>query len=250
MDCPARPKRLGITVAANSLGGWLVVLPAGVAVSACAYVTYAALAWCRFGHVREDVPDEHDHLLDRFIPSYDIAERHHIAVDAPADVTLVSAEEQELFQFPLVRAIVKLRELALGAMSGERDQPRGLLAATMELGWGILSDIPGREIILGAVTKPWQASVTFRSLPPDAFAAFSEPGCVKIAWTLRADPTAGGSVFRTETRAVATDVIARRTFRRYWALVAPGIRLIRWLSLKPLKREAERRAARPPVPTH
>jgi hypothetical protein len=42
------------------------------------------------------------------------------------------------------------------------------------------------------------------------------------------------------TRAVATDVDARARFRCYWALVSPGISLIRLLSFRPLKRDAER----------
>jgi hypothetical protein len=96
---------------------------------------------------------------------------------------------------------------------------------------------------MGAVTRPWEADVTFQALPPGDFAAFAQPGFVKIVWTLRADPVdAGTSVFRTETRAVATDAGARARFRRYWAWASPGIRLIRRLSLRPLRLEAERRA--------
>jgi hypothetical protein len=103
--------------------------------------------------------------------------------------------------------------------------------------------VPDRQIIMGAVTQPWEANVVFRPLPPAEFAAFADPGFVKIAWTWRADAvTATESVFRTETRAVATDDTARRKFRRYWALLSPGIIVIRWSLLEPLKREAERRA--------
>src|SRR5262249_47613425 len=92
------------------------------------------------------------------------------------------------------------------------------------------------------VTKPWEPNVTFRALPPGEFAAFSEPDYVKIAWTLRADPIDRTScVFRTETRAIATDPAARSRFRWYWAFASPGIALIRRLSLRPLKRDAERR---------
>jgi hypothetical protein len=49
-------------------------------------------------------------------------------------------------------------------------------------------------------------------------------------------------MFRTETRALATDATARARFRRYWAFASPGIALIRRLSLRPLRAEAERRA--------
>jgi hypothetical protein len=66
---------------------------------------------------------------------------------------------------------------------------------------------------------------------------------VKIAWNLRVDPIgANASIFRTETRAAATDPAARAKFRRYWSFLSPGIILIRWASLKPMRAEAERRA--------
>jgi hypothetical protein len=107
----------------------------------------------------------------------------------------------------------------------------------------VLAEEPGREIVMGAVTQPWLADVVFRALPPEEFAAFHDPNYVKIVWTLRADsvgPTE--SVFRTETRAVATDPVARAKFRRYWSFLSPGIILIRWALLAPLKADAERRA--------
>jgi len=72
-----------------------------------------------------------------------------------------------------------------------------------------------------------------------------DPDQVKIVWTLRADPVdSAHSIFRTETRAVATDADARRKFRRYWSFLSPGIIVIRWMSLGPLKADAERRANR------
>lgn len=70
----------------------------------------------------------------------------------------------------------------------ERALPRPLLAQMRALGWGLLAELPGREIVVGAVTQPWAADVVFRALRPDEFAVFDEPGYVKIAWTLRADP--------------------------------------------------------------
>lgn len=184
-----------------------------------------------------------DALLDRFMPAYDVVERHGIRVAAPPALTLTAACEQDLFHIPLVRAIFRAREILLGATPDDRPRPRGLLAATLALGWGVLAEVPEREIVVGAVTKPWEPNPAFRALPPADFAAFAEPGFVKIAWTLRADPLDGdASLFRTETRAIATDPIARARFRRYWALVSPGIALIRRLSLRPLRRDAERRA--------
>jgi hypothetical protein len=96
---------------------------------------------------------------------------------------------------------------------------------------------------MGAVTRPWEPNPRFRAIDPARFAAFDEPEYVKIVWSLRADPLAPDeSLFRTETRALATDDFARVKFRRYWALVSSGVALIRHASLGPLKEEAERRA--------
>jgi hypothetical protein len=216
----------------------------GVALAAGAYGIYAAVVWRRYGRLPEPRADEQDELLDRYIPRYDVVERHNVRVAAPPDVTLEAAEEQDLLDSTLIRTIFKAREVVLGASPDERERPRGLLATMRALGWGVLADVPGHEIVIGAVTKPWEADVTFRGLPPDEFAAFSEPGFVKIVWTLRADRVGNDeSVFRTETRAVATDATARERFRLYWAFASPGIALIRRLLLSPLRREAERRAS-------
>jgi hypothetical protein len=222
----------------RTAGKWM---GAGIGVAAAVYGVYAGVTWFRYGHAAAPSPEEHDPLLDRFMPAYEVAERHHVRVAAPAALTLAAAKDVQLQSSGLVRIIIRARELILGATPGDRPRPRGLLAEMQALGWGVLADVPGRELVAGAVTRPWEANVTFRALPPDQFAAFNEPGYVKIAWTLRVEPlSANESVFRTETRAIATDPAARSRFRRYWAFFSPGIIVIRWTILGPLTREAER----------
>jgi len=216
---------------------------AALGVAAAGYLAYVGAAWARYGHAARPLQDAADPLLDRFIPSYEIAERHQITVAAPAEITFAAAREMDLNQSLIVRAIFKAREIVLGADPDAATRPRGIVALTMSIGWGVLAEAPGRELVMGAVTQPWKANVVFRALPPDEFAAFNDPGYVKIVWTLRADPVdATHSIFRTETRAVATDAEARRNFRRYWSFLSPGIIVIRWMSLAPLKADAERRA--------
>jgi len=210
--------------------------------AASAYAGYVGVTWLRYGHPARASADDADPLLDRVTPVYDIVERHHIRVAAPADITLAAAGEQDLMALPLVRTIFKAREIVLRSAPDTTTHPRGLLALAKSIGWGVLADVPDREIVMGAITQPWEANVVFRPLPPDEFIACDEPDYVKIVWTLRADAIAAGrSIFRTETRAVATDAAARAKFRRYWSFLSPGIILIRWASLGPLKREAERR---------
>lgn len=212
-------------------------------VAAGAYAGYVGMTWLRYGQPSPASADDVDPLLDRFMPVYDVAERHRIHVAAPAEITFAAACEQDLMALPIVRSIFKAREIVLGAEPDAAAHPRGLLSLTKSIGWGVLAEVPGREVVMGAVTQPWEANVVFRSLPQNEFAPFNEPGYVKIVWTLRADATSPhGSVFRTETRVVTTDATARARFRWYWARFSPGIRLIRWLSLGPTRRDAERRA--------
>jgi hypothetical protein len=220
-----------------------------IGVAAGAFAGYAGVTWLRYGHPPLAKGDEADPLLDRFMPAYDIVERHHVQVAADADITFAAACEQDLMAPPVAHAIFRAREVLLGSEPDTTAHPRGLLALTKALGWGVLAEVPGREVVMGAVTQPWNANVVFRALSPAEFAGFNEPDYVKIAWTLRADPIdAGASIFRTETRAVATDAAARGKFRRYWSFLSPGIILIRWASLRPLKAEAERRARLGAVP--
>ena len=114
------------------------------------------------------------------------------------------------------------------------------IAQMRAIGWGVLAETAGREIVMGAITQPWQADVTFVPLDPAEFAAFREPGYVKIVWNLRVDPDGPDrAIFHTETRAIATDATARARFRNYWAFVSPGVWLIRRISLGLVKRDAE-----------
>lgn len=221
------------------------VLSAAAGAALGVYGMYVGITWLRDGHPRRPTRQQADPLLDRFMPVYDVCDRHSTYVRAPAATTFATACELDLLQQPVVRAIVRAREVLLGAEADARARPHGLLAETRALGWGVLAERSDREIVVGAVTKPWEAAVTFRALSPDDFAAFAEPGYVKIAWTLRADPIgADTSIFRTETRAVATDAESRARFRRYWALLSPGIVLIRLVSLAPVRTRAERLFAR------
>jgi hypothetical protein len=216
----------------------------GAGVAAAIYGTYVGATWLQYGRRKRAASrKEADLLLDRFMPEYEVTERHHVKVSAPADITFSTACAMDLQDSAMIRAIFKARELLLCAQPQPGTPPRGLLAQTKAMGWTVLAQIPGREIVMGAITEPWKGTPVFRGVAPDEFAAFREPGHVKIAWTLRADPAgAAKSIFRTETRVICTDAESRTKFRRYWSFLSPGIILIRRLSLGPLKNAAEYRA--------
>jgi hypothetical protein len=205
-----------------------------------AYAGYVGAVWLRYGRVGRA---PFAALLDAFMPDYDVVERHSVRVGAPADVTLTAACELDLERSAVIHAIFRGREVILGSDPDAAAHPRGLVAFTKSIGWGVLADVHGHEIVMGAVTQPWKADVVFRALPPDEFAAFHEPDFVKIVWTLRADAlSADACVVSTETRVMTTDPAARRKFRRYWAVFSPGIILIRREGLTRVKADAEGRA--------
>jgi hypothetical protein len=217
------------------LGGALLGA-AGLAL--LSYAGYASATWARYGRRRQQ-PSEPD--LDRFIPGPEVVERHELRVRAPADVTFMAARGLELTHSTIVRAIFAGRSLFMGAERGRDPAPAPLMKQAVELGWGIMDEIPGRKVVFGAVTQPWNADVVFEAVPADLFAQFNQPGYAKIVWTLEAEPIDGdSSIARTETRVVTTDGTSRARFRRYWAAVSPGVRLIRREMLRLLRSSAER----------
>ncbi len=83
-----------------------------------------------------------------------------------------------------------------------------------------------RDVVVGASGTPWRPRGGIRP-----FAA-GDPGTVRMATDIRAEPIAGGCVLSTETRIAALDDDARRAFARYWRVVGPFSAVIRrrWLT--------------------
>ncbi len=91
--------------------------------ASAAYATYVAVTWVRYGNPPLPKPEEADALLDRFMPDYEVAERHHIHVAAPAEITLAAACEADLMQSPVIRAVFRTRELILGSQPDSAEHP-------------------------------------------------------------------------------------------------------------------------------
>jgi hypothetical protein len=214
-------------------------LAAGAA-AAAAYGGYAALAYLRYGHA-------HSHLvrtaLDRFMPEPEVAEHHSITVHAPATIAYDACRKLDVMRSPLVRLIFAARARLMCVDTEQQDLPAPLIDQVQRLGWRILSESRGDEIVVGAACKPWLGEPLFTGLRPDDFARFDEPGWAKIAWNFLVEPMDdASSIVHTETRVVTTDEESRRSFRRYWSLASAGIVSIRRLSLRVVKQDAEDRA--------
>lgn len=166
-------------------------------------------------------------LLDDVLPSWDVRETHGIRITAPADQILAAVREATPADAPLLRALFALRGLPAGASESIWAQMQG------RAGFVQLAEEPGREIVAGAIGRPWNL---FERLRRDVdFATFDEPGYAKMALGFYA----ADGVLTTETRVLLTDDEARRSFARYWRVVGPLSVLTRrsWLAA------AQRRAA-------
>ena len=109
--------------------------------------------------------EEADALLDRFMPDYEVVERHHTRVKAPAAITLAAARDLDVMKSGLAQALFKTRALVMGGAIDRRELPRPLAEQMQAIGWRVLAEVPDREIVFGAVTKPWLADPGFRGVP-------------------------------------------------------------------------------------
>ena len=181
--------------------------------------------------------------IDRYVPVSDVRDYHEARVAAEPPRAYAALRALDLNRSGIVRALFAIRTLPTCLREGRPPArpSRPFLVEALGAGFVVLEEDPGREIVVGAVTQPWQPVVRFRGLPPEEFVRFSEPGFTKIAWNLAARPLeSGGTRVSIETRVAATDPVSRRRFRRYWFFASSGIRLIRVLALRMLRKDLGR----------
>jgi hypothetical protein len=187
--------------------------------------------------------------LDRFVPEFQFGEFHERTVRATPEriddaIRTVPAEEIRLF-----RVLTWIRN----PRRPWRREPENILNPPSKVpildvatrsGFVILSDEPGREIVLGTlVMRPRGAHLDVaedRSETARRFAALTTPGYAKAAMSFRVEPGPGGSCrLTTETRIFATDPASARRFATYWRFILPGSSLLRVTWLNAIARRAE-----------
>lgn len=182
-------------------------------------------------------------LLDRFLPDYDVRDRHEAVVPADRGRAYAALRRLDLERSPVVRALFFVRTLPERLRGGgvRRREPRAFLDSALAQGWVVLDEDPGRQLVMGAVTKPWEPVVRFRGMPGPEFASFAEPGFAKIAWSIAAEEQGPERTrLSIETRVRTTDPASRRKFRLYWLVFGLGIRLIRVAGLAEVRRVLRR----------
>jgi hypothetical protein len=179
--------------------------------------------------------------IDDFLPTFDVSERHHTMVLAPAGRTYEAARRLDLARSRLIRGLIAARGIPL-LVRGRRLRPRTMtLDDLVQAGFIWLAEEPGEELVLGIVGSFWKPTGGVRRIEPSQFVRFEEPGVAKAAWNFRVLPDGDERSFVvTETRVRVPDEASRRKFVLYWAVVGSFSGLIRKQALALVKRDAER----------
>ena len=186
-------------------------------------------------------------LIDRHMPVFDVAERHALAVDAPAERAYAAARRVDLFGSAVVRALFAARGMtAIMRRSSRHRAPSGRRSMTFDdlaaAGFVWLEDAPPEEMVLGVIGAFWTPRGGIRRVAADAFDAFDEPGLAKGAWNIRVLPDGETRSFvMTETRVRVPDEASRRKFLLYWSVVGPFSATIRRRALALIAADASGR---------
>jgi hypothetical protein len=168
-------------------------------------------------------------LLDAQLPVYDVVLTEHLVIDAEPEVVFAATKNFDFLSTDarLVTALMKLRTVPSRLHGRPVSTPPTLFLARdpgVIPGWVVLGEVPGREVVFGAIGTFWRPNIDWRDLPADQFAAFAEPGWGKIACHLLVRPDGPGrSVLSYECRTATTDPASRARMSRYWWLIRPFV---------------------------
>jgi len=180
-------------------------------------------------------------LIDEFMPSFDVIERHHTMVEATAERAYEATRRLDLARSRMIRALFAARGIPLALRRRRLPRRSMTLDDLVRAGFVWLGEEPDREIVLGIVGTFWKPSGAIRRIDPSEFATFDEPGVAKAAWNFRVIPDGDERSFViTETRVRVPDDASRRKFVLYWAVIGSFSGLIRKQALALVKADAER----------
>lgn len=187
--------------------------------------------------------------LDDFLPDPRLREIDHVDVTASRARAWEVVRHLDLSRSWLVRALFELRTAPTRKAGEQATRPLRLdeLAMAGE-GFHVLREIPGEELVVGAVGRFWESAMPFADVPAEAFAAFDQTGYGKLAWSLRFEPLSEETTrIFVEVRVTATDEISWRLFRLYFGVIGPFSRFLRHYLLHLVERELGASLARPSI---
>jgi hypothetical protein len=183
--------------------------------------------------------------LDRLIPTPRLVEIDRVDVNAPLRAAWNRIRHANLADSPAIRALFAIRSFVERAADRQRTRVAlhvdDLVSTPGHPGFQILLE-DSHEVAVGAIGQVWRLVIPFVHVAgPQQFAAFREPGFVKVAWALRALQTGTGTRIEVEVRVDATDDESWRKFRRYFRIIGIGSHFIRRSALRSAARDLRAR---------
>jgi len=179
-------------------------------------------------------------LIDSFAPNPDAVEVHTISINASRDVVYQTLWTADLGGSLIIKALMGLRSLPEIALHPQRSWRRGrkiTLQTLIDAGFGMLSEEPGQEIILGVTGRFWRPTGNLSPFNREDFDHPVPTGFARAVWSFNIkEEGPGRTILSTETRVVCGDDASRRKFRVYWFFVRPFSGLIRRVMLRAVKR--------------
>ena len=187
-------------------------------------------------------------LLDQIMPTYQFNTVHSTVIHAPSEKIFAAIKETRVSDVPLFNTLSQIRSFP-GRITGRgkgyfiNNDSTILEQAFTRLGFIMLAEDPGQEVVFGAIKKwwsPWGAEL-YEVQDADHFVRFDTPGYAAAAGNFRVDSEdrRGDTRLWHETRIYAPDRTTRRKFALYWLLIYPGATLLRNRWLKSIKQRAE-----------
>lgn len=175
--------------------------------------------------------------LDELMPEYQFHERHATRIHARPEQVVRAIRESTFGDMTSLVTLLKIR----GAVLRTPFTDTGLLQKRVLDAFAEAGYVPGgseTEILMcGAVNVREQRPAGVRTL--QEFAAYREPGAVKMGYHFAVAPAGDGwTAITTETRVAAPDG-GSRGMGVYWRLIVPGSGLLRRQWLEGIKRRAE-----------
>ena len=184
-------------------------------------------------------------LLDAHLPAYDVVLTEHLVIDADTGTVFEAAKNFDFMttRSLLVTALMTARSVPSRVLGRPVVTPLELMLARDSgalPGWLVIGEVPGREVVFGAVGKFWKPDIEWHDLAADQFATFEEPGWGKIACHLLVRPDGPDrSILSYECRTATTDTASRRNMARYWWLIRPFVGYILRAVLRTIRANAE-----------
>jgi hypothetical protein len=177
--------------------------------------------------------------LDAVIPAYQFGEHHETRVAAPPRAVYDAVLSVTAREIGLFRLLTWIRSPRLGRPAESilnPDPDQSIVDVATRTGFVLLSDDPGREVVIGTIVCCDQKA------PPRTPAEFQsrEGSLARAVMNFHLSGDANGPTrLVTQTRIHATDARATRRFGAYWRLIYPGSSLIRRTWLRAIKVRAE-----------